>query len=411
MEKRNNNIIKTKKKNLLKALSRKKRAKESWFKYIMSLLHLWLGLLSSIVIFVVCLTGSIYLFKDKIIDAYNYDKIYVSHVGEKRLSCDSIRAILLTDGFEISTLTIPNSIDKSYRLGYTLVGSNEIGNFYLDPYTGKSLGSGDYSLEGFFKFVLDIHKSLLISSVGKDIVGASILMFVFLLISGLVLWLPKKWKDLKKGFKIKWDARWYRLNYDLHNVLGFYSLMFLLLIAITGLYVSYGWVKSGLIVAMGGQPVLTENASDEEKEELSNSFDDLLKEMLESEAEKVKMKATADVSLDKILDLAHQKLPYQAITSLSVPNKETPYYTITKINRENWLKALLPDVIKLNTAGELKKVDLFADKPLDKQFVAISLPLHTGEILGWPSLILYFIICLIGCSLPITGFIIWWKKV
>src|SRR5690606_39505133 len=52
---------------------------------------------------------------------------------------------------------------------------------------------------------------------------------------------------------------------------------------------------------------------------------------------------------------------------------------------------------------------LFADKPLHKQFVEISKPLHTGEIMGLPSAILYFIVALIGCMLPITGFIIWWK--
>lgn len=376
----------------------------------MSLSHLWLGLLSSIVIFIVCLTGSIYVFKDKIIDAYNYDKVYISEDGQ-RLGCDSLRTVLATKGYQVRNVTIPASLDKSYKIGYKEESSDQLGSFYVNPYSGEILGSGDYSLEGFFSFILDIHRSLLISSIGKDIVGISILIFVFMLISGMVLWWPKKWKKLKKGLKIKWDARWYRLNYDLHNVLGFYSLLFLLLVSITGLYVSYGWVKSGLIVAMGGQPVLTANTSEEAQAELSSSFDDLLKEMLESEAEKGKRDTSIQVSLDEILKIADQKLPYQAITSVLLPDDESPYFVITKINRENWLRALLPDVIKLNAEGELKKLELFADKPLDKQFVAISLPLHTGEILGWPSLILYFIICLIGCSLPVTGFIIWWKKV
>lgn len=376
----------------------------------MSVSHLWLGLLSSLVITTVCLTGSIYTFKDKIIDVYNYNKVYVSKQATPRLSCDSISSILYSKGYEITSITIPSAPDKSYKVGYSTLASNKLGNFYINPYSGVILGTGDYSLDGFFDIILNLHRSLLISGIGKDIVGISILMFVFMLISGLVLWWPKKWKALKNSLKIKWKARFYRLNYDLHNTLGFYSFLVLLFIAITGLYVSYGWVKSGLIVAMGGQPVLTKETSKEAQEEITSSFDDMLKEMLAVEAEKENRKNTAQVSLNKIIQLTNQKLPYSAITFIALPTEKTPYFIVKKINRENWLGALLPDIIQFNTKGELKKLELFSDKPLNKQFVAISLPLHTGEILGWPSLILYFIVSLVGCSLPITGFIIWWKK-
>ena len=60
--------------------------------------------------------------------------------------------------------------------------------------------------------------------------------------------------------------------------------------------------------------------------------------------------------------------------------------------------------------GELKTKDLFLDKPLNEQFTALVKPLHTGEIMGLPSIILYFIVCLIGCSLPVTGIVIWWHR-
>ena len=132
--------------------------------------------------------------------------------------------------------------------------------------------------------------------------------------------------------------------------------------------------------------------------------------MIEKEDEKITLKNEPLISLDSILNLADKNLNYKAITSISLPNDEEPRYIVKKINRENWLKALLPDIISFDKKGHLKSVDLFKDKPLNKQFVEISLPLHTGEIMGWPSLIFYFIATIIGCSLPITGFIIWWKK-
>lgn len=87
-----------------------------------------------------------------------------------------------------------------------------------------------------------------------------------------------------------------------------------------------------------------------------------------------------------------------------------PRYIIRKINTHNFLGSKVNDRVEFDRKGELRSLERFKDKPLHRQFIEISLPLHTGEIIGLPGSILYFLICLIGCSLPITGFILWWKK-
>lgn len=392
-----------------KALFRRKRKSENRFKYLMSVLHLWLGLLSSIIVFIVCLTGSIYTFKNQIIDVYNYDLVYVKPKKEPFISLDTIHQQFKERQLSINQITIPAQKNKSFLVSYTDIDLNS-GTYYVHPFSGKILGTGDYSLVSFFEIILDIHKTLLVNEVGKQIVGASILIFVFMLFSGFVLWLPKKLSQLKNGLKIKFKARFYRLNYDLHKVLGFYSLLLLLLIAITGLYVSYPWVKSGIIVALGGEPVLNADNTVQQKEEISADFSKLLEEYTLKEEEKEILKDSKTISIDSLLIIANKKLDYKAITTITLPNQEDPWFIIKKINRENLLKALLPDVIMFNKTGELKQVDVFKNKTISDQFVEISLPLHTGEILGTPSLILYFLVSLIGCSLPITGFIIWYKK-
>ena len=395
---------------ILKSFLRKKRKKESWFKYIMSVLHLWLGLLSSIVVFVVCITGSLYTFKSKIIDAYNYDKVYIPSQNKPFLALDSIQQIFKEKNLKITHLSLSGESNKSISVSYESINKLQVGTYYVNPYSGKILGTGDYSLENFFGIILNLHRSLLINNIGKDIVGISILIFVFMLFSGFILWLPKQWKQLKNGLRLKWRAKFKRVNYDLHNVFGFYFLIPLLFIAITGLYVSYPWVKSSLIVVMGGTPVLSENSSENNTKELSDNFSKLLDEMMEKENEKITLKNEPLISLDSLVVLTDKKLNYKAITLIALPNNDEPRYIVKKINRENWLKALLPDIISFDKKGNLKTVSLFKDKPLNKQFVEISLPLHTGEIMGWPSLIFYFITTIIGCSLPITGFLIWWGK-
>lgn len=394
---------------LAKALLRKRRKKESVVKYIIALLHLWLGLLSSLVIFTVCLTGTIYAFKNQVLNAYNSKVINVTPQGQK-MPIDGIWQSFKSKGHEINSIIIPQLDDKSLHITYTDTISGIQRTAYFNPYTARETGTADYALDSFFSTVLDIHRTLLLSKAGKQVVGISVLIFVFMLLSGLVLWWPKKLRDLKKGLTIKFKAKFYRLNYDLHNTLGFYAFFFLLFIALTGLYITYPWVKSGVIVTLGGSPVLTEDNT-EAQQELSGSFDALLKEMVAQQEENASMKNVEPISLDSIIKLSHRHLNYEAVTTIKLPDEKDPRFTVTKINTTNWLGALLPDVATFNKKGELKSIEKFADKPLNKQFVQISKPLHTGEIMGLTSIIFYAIISFIGCMLPITGFIIWYKKI
>jgi uncharacterized iron-regulated membrane protein len=396
--------------SLLKSLLRKRRKKESLFKYVMGILHLWLGLLSSLIIFVVCLTGTIYVFRNQILDLYNSDKVYVK-VEEGRMPLDSLRQQFTDNNLEINTLVIPANPKKSLVITYTDQTTKISKTHYFNPYTGAELGAADRGLDNFFAVVLDIHKNILLSNTGKQIVGVATLIFCFMLLSGFVLWLPKKWKNLKDGLRIKWKAKFYRVNYDLHNVLGFYAMLMLFFIAITGLYVTYPWMKSTIIVSLGGEPVLTAGAGEKANEAASNAFADLLQKMVNKQEDIQTTQDVQAISLDSITMLTNHHLNYKATTLIQLPDDQNPWYSIQKINAQNWLGAQLPDHITFDKKGELKTLELFADKPLHKQFVEISKPLHTGEIMGLSSAILYFIIALIGCMLPITGFIIWWKKV
>jgi uncharacterized iron-regulated membrane protein len=396
--------------SILKSLIRKRRKNESLFKYVMGISHLWLGLLSSLIIFVVCLTGTLYVFRNQILDLYNSDKVYVKVEGD-RISLDELTKQFSDKNLEINTLVIPANPKKSLVITYTDQTTKISKTHYFNPYSGAELGAADRGLDSFFAVVLDIHKNILLSNTGKQIVGVATLIFCFMLFSGFVLWLPKKWKNLKDGLRIKWKAKFYRVNYDLHNTLGFYALLMLFFIAITGLYVTYPWMKSTIIVSLGGEPVLTAGAGEKANEAASNAFADLLQKMVNKQEDIQTTQDVRAISLDSITMLTNRHLNYKATTLIQLPDDQNPWYSIQKINTQNWLGAQLPDHITFDKKGELKTLELFADKPLHKQFVEISKPLHTGEIMGLPSAILYFIVALIGCMLPITGFIIWWKKV
>lgn len=390
---------------LFKSLYRKKRKNESVAKYLMWLIHLWLGLLSAIIVFVMCLTGCLYAFKNQVIEFTNRDKVYISPASGKVKNPDLIRSELLEQKKELTSLLIPDDKGRSYVIGYR---ENQLDkSTYYNQYTGEILGPADIGASHFFEVVLDIHRNLMMGNAGRQVVGAAVLIFCGLLISGFILWLPKKLKFLKQGLTVMLKAKFQRLNYDLHNTLGFYSFLMLFFIAVTGLYITYPWVKNGLIVSLGGSSI---DHISNNNENGDDPFSGLMEDMLQKQDEKKNLKNSTSASIDKIIQLSDRYLPYTAVTSVALPNKDNPRYVIIKTNRQNLLGMMLPDEVTFDKTGVFKTRELFSAKPLNKQFTTLAKPLHTGEIMGLPSIILYFIVSLIGCSLPVTGFLIWWHR-
>ena len=388
-----------------KTLLRKRRKKESLFKYIMGVLHLWFGLLSGLVIVVVCLSGCVYAFKNQFTDLLNKEKVFVKATETAKKTPAEIQINLEREGKNLTGLTISNDPKRSYVVTYQKDNS-DVATYY-DPYTGKELGMGDTNLNQFFEVVLDIHRNLMMGEVGRQINGVAILMFCVLLLSGLVLWIPKKWKYWKQAFTVKFSGKFQRINYDLHNTMGFYAFLLLFFMAVTGLYVTYPWMKNALIVSLGGDSI---SGVSQENQESNSAFDAIFSDMMNRQNEKAELKEEPSASLETILRNANQILPYEAVTTIEFPNKDNPRFVISKINTNNWLGAMLPDQITLDKTGVVKSKDLFWEKPLHQQFTTLVKPLHTGEILGLKSIILYFIVCFIGFSLPVTGFIFWFNK-
>ena len=372
----------------------------------MGLLHLWFGLLSALVIILVCLSGCIYAFKNQITDLLNSEIVFVKEKIEGRKTPQEIQSLLSIEGKTLTSIVVPVQKDRSYVVSYTKNNTDFTG--YFNPYSGIDLGMPSVSTNRFFEIILDLHRNLLMGNIGRQINGVGILMFCVLLFSGFILWIPKKVKHLKQALTVKFSGKFQRINYDLHNTLGFYAALVLFFMAITGLYITYPWVKNAMIVSLGGESI--GNIASNNSKEGEDAFGDIFKDMLSRQKEKKNLKDEKEVSLVEILNSADKILPYEAVTTLELPTKDNPRFVVTKINTDNWLGAMLPDQITFDKTGNYKSKELFADKPLNKQFTSLAKPLHTGEILGLKSTIIYFIICFIGLSLPITGFIFWFNR-
>lgn len=126
-------------------------------------------------------------------------------------------------GGRVQSIEVPHDSQTPYRIIIKKSQEERRGTLYfVDPYTGQLLVTAAGPAFEFFMTMFRLHRWLLLDSeTGRPIVGVATLIFVLLLMSGLVLWFPKKLKSWKQGLRIKAGAKWKRVNNDLHNTLGF----------------------------------------------------------------------------------------------------------------------------------------------------------------------------------------------
>ena len=359
------------------------------FKYIAVQLHLWLGIISGLVVFIVALTGSLLVFEEELEPVINRSFHVVNAPEDKsRLSLDSLTKIVNTRFPEnkISRIIIQPEDERTIVMGLKN-GKKErdILSAAINPYTGKITGSRNEE-DTFFEVVLRLHRYLCLGDTGKLITGISCVMFLIIMITGLVLWWPNR-KNQKQRFRVKWDASFKRLNWDLHAVFGFYVLPFVFLIALTGLVWSYKWVNNLIYLALDGKP--------QQKREAPIN---------------VMLIKNTQTHFEQIWQETDRQLPNHGKISISIPEKDSLSITVTKVDDEAAIANIVSSLYFDKNNGKLVSKLLYKDETTGFKARRIIFPVHTGSLLGWPTKIIAFIVALITASLPVTGFIIWFVR-
>ncbi len=366
-------------------------------------LHLWLGLASGIIVFIVSITGCFYAFQREIKDALEpWRFVEVRPEGFVRPSVLLDTAAKYMPGKQASGLTYSDETGAA-AVGYF---GNENGKrtfhvVFLNPYTGEFLrkqqtvGGDEFD---FFRFIIDGHRALWLPyEIGRPIVGVATLVFIVLLITGLVMWWPKRWtrSTREQSFKIKWKARFKRVNYDLHNVLGFYSLLFALALGTTGLVYSFAWFDQAVYyIASGGEhkpehhhPHSDLANKDRDWTAAISPLDSAWYETMKQVDHFGGMYMTPHLADD---DDSYEILVYHDIGSFY--NQSAFFYdryTLQPLEQE----------------GSKYSESKFADR-----LTMLNYDIHVGSVGGFPGKVLAFLISLICASLPITGFLVWWNK-
>jgi uncharacterized iron-regulated membrane protein len=255
---------------------------------------------------------------------------------------------------------------------------------YVDPYRGQILGVYD-ERRSFTGLAEGLHTSLLLGKVGLWAVIGSTIVLLVLLLTGYVLWWPRTKKESKRSFTIEWRSGWKRFNYDGHNVFGFYASGYLILIALTGVLLSFPILTRGVYRLTGTQrpPGPPRSA--------------------------VMADGAMPITLAEAVRVAESAVPGGKMVTISVPARPRQAIRVGLLMADSVARGQRAVFVDQFTGTPLR-VDRPEDRSAVVKALALVYPIHSGSVLGLSTQVAAFVVSMVGGILPLTGFLIWYPR-
>ena len=227
------------------------------FRKILFWAHLVAGVIAGTVILVMCVTGTLLTFQQSALRFIERDQRFVSpQPGAVRLDVDALLAQ--------ARLAVPDAVPTTVTLDSDPLAAASVavgtqGTLFVDPYTGRVLGTGSARARGFYRSVTNWHRWLAVEGEGRAtaraITGACNAAFLVLAVTGLYLWMPRQW-SWRHVAPVIWFRRGLRgkpRDFNWHNTVGLWSAPILIVLTTTGMVISYPWA-SNLVYTLTGSP-------------------------------------------------------------------------------------------------------------------------------------------------------------
>jgi uncharacterized iron-regulated membrane protein len=198
--------------------------------------HLWSGIAAGVYILLISVTGSVLVYRNELARAATPEPI-ISKSSGPRLTDDQLTkaATRLYPGYRV--IKLARVVDLDEAVDVWLRRDGEIKKRLFDPRSGIDLGDSIPIGIRFVSKLLDLHDNLLTGETGRKVNGVGALVVIALASTGLVIWWPGK-KTWRRGLSLHRGVSWKRLIWDLHSMIGFWSLGFTLVFAVSGIYLA-----------------------------------------------------------------------------------------------------------------------------------------------------------------------------
>ena len=360
-------------------------------RWVCSKVHLYVGLALSLVLIVICVTGSALVFRGELDRLLRPDLLQVEDPGGPRLGPD--RALQVVRDARPQTeprlVELPQEATAPYKVWLT-----NGRHAFVDAYRPALLGTRGVH-EGFMNTLFDLHAELLAGATGLVIVGVSGLLTLVLAVTGLVLWWPAglspgalRWRRLRVGLVVAWRRGAWRLNYDLHRAGGVYTLLFLALVAGTGSALVFYSQTGTLLNWVTGSRSLPPPPS----------------------VQAGSGGGPRSPSLDEAVRTARQEVPGAVPTFVYLPQAAEAPLSVRLRTPPEWHPNGRSFVYLRPRDGTVLRVDDMRNAPTGARLLPAVYPLHIGAVGGGIVRVLYVLLGLSPVALAVTGTLIWFRR-
>ena len=353
-------------------------------------LHWIFGITVGIVLAIVGATGALLSFEQQIVSSLARDSRQVEANGRTPLAPAELltRVAANEPDKRIAGLNIAREPGATVRVTFAPREQR-----YVDPYTGSLLPAASGGAETFFRNVRQLHRWLMLGElgdrdIGRQIVGASTLLLIFMALTGLYL----RWPRGRAARRLRtWFVPDFRLKgraflWNLHSVIGTWVLPVYLVIALTGLQWSYEWYRDGLYSIAGverpagGEGGPREARGKADIPNFTRAWETFSREVPGFTAVNVNLAAAPDRPLEfRYLD--------------AQPSHERAFNTLA-IDKE----------------GQVSKSERYQDKKLAARLVSSIFPLHSGSYFGVVGVIVFLIASLMMPLFTVTGWLMYLRR-
>lgn len=347
--------------------------------------HLWAGILLSVYLVLIALSGSVLVYKDELTRWSLPPTLHPFQPGQTA-SLDTVMARFagLEPGGIASNLQVPSPVLPAF----VLEGNDSDGRpqrWIADPLTGAL----QIAARTWLDTVHDLHYYLLLPTawgMQANAIGAAILLL--LAITGFFLWWPGVllWT---RGLRVNLHANWRRMNYDLHSAIGFWTLGIVVWWAISGVYFGFYRQVSAVI-----------------------GFVSPLRGMLApAPARLPPVAAGSRATLEQVLRTAQGASPGGQLWSVSDPSLKGPVSYVL-LDRGAPGDFSHRDIVQVRSAdARLLSVWHYGERHSIGDWMLWSMhPLHFGTLWGPVVKLLWAVLGLSLAVLTITGLLIYWNR-
>jgi len=388
--------------------------------------HFYAGLFVIPFMIVLAITGSIYLFKPQLDTLMYHNLLVVQPTGTIVPYTEQLVAV--QQAYPESTVTqfTPNiAPNRSAEVALTTPEGRNLMAF-VDPYTGQVLGDRDedYNLQAI---VRKIHGELMIGWIGDALVELAACWGLVLLITGLYLWWPRQRFTLRGTLVPRLWSKNKRIVWrDLHAVPGFYGVLLIAFLILTGLPWSGFWGETFAQVwgrfpasmwdEVPQSTVLTGSLNRHGKPVVPWATEQLpLPQSRASEhanhsghshTESRLFPQSRAVNLNSVVALAQAKGAPPGF-NVSFPADETGVYTVSAFPNDPTQEITLHiDQYSGQTLAEVR----WQDYGLVPKAVELGVAIHMGKYFGLGNQLLMLFACLIAIVLSVSGLVLWWQR-